>query len=134
MCPPRPAATRCRDAPAATVHSFSPQVEIADRIRARHGVARLELAYTGIDDGAVFRCGGVELRLRAVDDEDLDDNYLVPRTYALLNDQHVPLLDGCWSVKRRIAVEIEVDTVRGHVAFAVRARRGEAGSRRRRGG
>ena len=32
------------------------------------------------------------------------------------------------------AVEIEVDTVRGHVAFAVRARRGEAGSRRRRGG
>ena len=45
--------------------------------------------------------------------------YVVPRTYATLNGRHVPALDDCWAVLRPIAVDLEVDALRGSVAFAV---------------
>ena len=43
----------------------------------------------------------------------------MPRTYATINGRHVPALDDCWTVLRPIAVDLEVDALRGSVAFAV---------------
>ena len=87
-------------------------------ITPRHAVARVRLEYTCVDDCACFKAGGAELRLWAVDDDD-EAHYVVPRTYATINRRHVPALDGCWAVRRPIAVDVEVDAIRGQVAFAV---------------
>ena len=84
----------------------------------RHAVARVRLEYTCVDDEARFRAGGAELRLLEV--HDVDHGYVVPCTYATLNGRHVPALDDCWAVLRPIAVDLEVDAIRGYVAFAAR--------------
>ena len=92
-------------------------VEVARPITLRHAVARVRLEYTCVDDEACFRAGGAELRLLEV--HDVDHGYVVPRTYATINGRHVPALDDCWAVLRPIAVDLEVDALRGSVAFAV---------------
>ena len=92
-------------------------VEVARPITPRHAVARVRLEYTCVDDEACFRAGGAELRLLEV--HDVDHGYVVPRTYATINGRHVPALDDCWAVLRPIAVDLEVDAIRGSVAFAV---------------
>ena len=92
-------------------------VEVARPITPRHAVARVRLEYTCVDDEACFRAGGAELRLLEV--HDVDHGYVVPRTYATINGRHVPALDDCWAVLRPIAVDLEVDALRGSVAFAV---------------
>jgi hypothetical protein len=94
-------------------------VSVARPITPRHAVARVRLEYTCVDDSACFRAGGAELRLWWAYDEDDEAHYVVPRTYATINRQHVPALDGCWAIRRPIAVDVEVDAVRGSVAFAV---------------
>ena len=86
-------------------------------ITPRHAVARVRLEYTCVDDEACFRAGAAELRLLEV--HDVDHGYVVPRTYATINGRHVPALDDCWAVLRPIAVDLEVDALRGSVAFAV---------------
>ena len=50
---------------------------------------------------------------------DVDHGYVVPRTYATIDGRHVPALDDCWAVLRPIAVDLEVDALRGSVSFAV---------------
>ena len=94
-------------------------VTVAEPILPRHGVVALEIAYTAIDDGAVFRVGAAALRMEELLHEDLDEAQSAPQTYAVLDGRHVPELDDAWRVMRRIAVRVEVDMVRGEARFAV---------------
>ena len=95
-------------------------VEVARPITPRHAVARVRLEYTCVDDEACFRAGGATLRLLEVHDVDHGSR----RAADLRDDQrrHVPALDDCWAVLRPIAVDLEVDALRGSVFFRGRRR------------
>lgn len=100
-------------------------VAVAERVTKRHGVAAVELTYTGIDDGALFRAGDASLRIvvNVADEAPVADVGRAPlggvATFALVNGVHVPALDDCWSLGAPIAVTFEVDANRGAAAFGV---------------